>query len=248
MSDKNVQIELINSMQNAREDGRAHLPYSKEMGFYDLVREGEIEALEKLDPQLLVEGQGVLSSDKIRNCRYHFIIATAFITRFCIEGGMDKEEAYTLSDLYIQKMDKMSEMDEIKELHHTMVFDYAKKMRAMKKNTASSMYIRKTIDFISNNLNRNIMIGEIAEYLGLSEKYLSSLFKKETKQTIVSYIEQRKMEAASQMLIYTENSFAQIADSLCYCSQSYFSKIFKKYYKLTPLQYRLKYANQKFLK
>ena len=243
-----IQNEFLNTLQTSMDNGTEHIPYTKEMNFYDLVRQGELEMLEKMNPQLLVEGQGILSKDKLRNARYHFIIATAFITRFCIENGMQKEEAYTLSDVYIRKMDEMYELDHIKELHHEMVFSFASKMKELKKNTASSLYIRSAIDYISNHLNSQLKIKDIADHIGLSEKYMSSLFKKETGMTIVAYIEQRQMEIASQMLIYTEHTYAEISDALSFCSQSYFSKIFKKHYGLTPMQYRMKYSDKKFMK
>lgn len=243
-----VQNALVHSIHDTRDSGKQHLSYSTEMNFYDLVKQGDLEGLEKLNPQLLVKGQGMLSKDEVRNARYHFIIATAFITRFCIEGGLQKEEAYTLSDLYIRKMDNLYELDQIKKLHHDMVFDFAKKMRDMRKTSAISLYIRSAIDYISNHLNAQIRIKDISDHLGISEKYLSALFKKETGTTIVAYIEQRQMENACHMLAYSDYTYAEIADNLAYCSQSYFSKIFKKHYGMTPMQYRMKYSNGRFLK
>jgi len=243
-----IQKEYVNSLQNSYDFKKLHIPYSEEMSFYDLVRQGDIEHLKEMNPQLLVDGQGVLSDSKERNAKYHFIIATAFITRFCIEGGLQKEEAYTLSDVFIRKMDKIDDdIEEIKELHHEMVFTFAEKMRDLRKTSASSIYIRSAIDYINNHLNEQIHLKTLAEYLGISEKYLSALFKKETGMTIVSYIEERQMESACQMLCYSDLTFAEISDSLAYCSQSYFSKIFKKHYGMTPMQYRMKNSNKKFL-
>lgn len=242
-----IEKDFINTMHSAMDSGIEHIPYSQEMNFYELVRQGELEALEKMNPQLLVEGQGILSKDQLHNARYHFVIATAFITRFCIENGMQKEEAYTLSDIYIRKMDETHELEEIKVLHHEMVFAFAGKMKELRKTSASSLYIRSAIDYISNHITSSLKIKDIAEHIGLSEKYLSTLFKKETGQTVISYIEERQMEAAGQMLIYTSRSYAEISDSLSFCSQSYFSKVFKKHYGMTPMQYRMKYSDKKFI-
>ncbi|MBQ0051824.1 MAG: AraC family transcriptional regulator [Treponema sp.] len=247
-NEKSINNEYVYTLHDAMDNGKQHIPYSEEMSFYDLVKSGDIDRLKEMNPKLLVEGQGVLSNDKVRNARYHFIIATAFITRFCIEGGMQKEEAYTLSDVYIRKMDRLSELESIEKLHHEMVFGFAEKMKELRKTSASSTHIRRAIDYISSHLNVQIRIRDISEHLSISEKYLSALFKKETGMSIVAYIEQRQMEAACQMLTYSDFTYAEIADNLAYCSQSYFSKIFKKYYGMTPMQYRMKYNNEKFLK
>lgn len=245
---QNSNQRMINSIHDAVDDGAQHIPYNQEMSFYDLVKQGNIEALEQQNPRLIVEGQGVLSKNPYKNGCYHFIIATAFITRFCIEGGLEKEEAYNLSDFYIRKMDDCYEIEQVEKLHREMIFAFAQKMRKLQKSDATSLYIRRAIDYISNNLNVQIKIKDISDTLGISEKYLSALFKKETGTTIVAYIEERQMEAACSMLCYSDFSYAEIADNLSYCSQSYFSKIFKKHYGMTPMQYRMKYSDKKFLK
>lgn len=238
--------DYTNSKHDALEKGEFHLSYKNEMHFYDLVKQGNIEELEALKPQLIVKGQGVLSEDKFRNIQYHFVVATALIVRFCIEGGLPKESAYTMSDVFIRRMDKMWEREDVEALHHEMVLTFAKSMRELKKNSGSSLYIRKSIDYITSHYQQPIKVSDIATFLGLSEKYLSTLFKKETGQTLVSYIEHVRIEEACSMLTYTDLSYAEIAESLSFNSHSYFTKIFKKNIGLTPMQYRIKHQTSKF--
>lgn len=251
MADKTIKTtspreEYTASKHEALEKGEFHLSYKNEMHFYDLVKQGNIEELDRINPKLVVKGQGVLSEDKLRNIKYHFVIATAMIVRFCIEGGLPKENAYTMSDVFIRKMDKMWELEDVEKLHHEMVLTFAKTMRELKKNNGSSLYIRKSIDYISSHYQEQIKVADIANFLGLSEKYLSTLFKKETGQTLVSYIEHVRIEEACSMLTYTDMSYAEIAESLSFNSHSYFTKIFKKNIGMTPMQYRVKHQTDKF--
>lgn len=245
---ENQSFEQIfaNTKKTALDLGEFHLSYKTEMNFYDLVKQGNIEQLEKNKPTLIVKGQGILSTDKFRNLQYHFVIATALIVRFCIEGGLPKEDAYTLSDIFIRKMDKLWEQDEIEKLHYEMVITFAKEMRKLKKNSGSSLYVRKTIDYISSHYNTQIKVSNIASQLNLSEKYLSTLFKKETGMTLISFIEKKRIEEACRLLSYTEISYADIADSLCFNSHSYFVKVFKKNKGITPMQYRIKHQPENF--
>ncbi|MGN0740516.1 MAG: helix-turn-helix domain-containing protein [Treponema sp.] len=243
---KTSQQEYIASKIEQFDNGEFHLPYQSEMNFYNLVKQGNIEALEAEKPKLIVKGQGILSDDKFRNVQYHFVIATALIVRFCIEGGLPKESAYTLSDVFIRRMDKLWEIEEVEKLHQEMVLTFAKSMRDLKKNSGSSLYVRKAIDYITSHYQEQIKIAKIAESLGLSEKYLSTLFKKETGQTLVSYIEKVRVDEARSMLTYTDLSYAQIADTLSFGSHSYFTKVFKKNTGLTPMQYRIKHQTAKF--
>ena len=237
-SNKTAQQEYIASKIDQSDNGEVHLSYQNEMSFYNLVKQGNIEELEATNPKLIVKGQGVLSDNSFRNIQYHFAIATALIVRFCIEGGLPKESAYTLSDIFIRRMDKLYEVEDVEKLHHEMVLTFAKTMHDLKKNSGSSLYVRKAIDYITSHYQSNLKVHDISNSLNLSEKYLSTLFKKETGQTIVSYIEKVRIEEACSMLTYADLSYAQIADKLSFASHSYFAKVFKKNIGLTPMQYR----------
>lgn len=251
LPNKNIQNSSLNELtsikNNALKNGELHLAYKKELEFYELVKNGNIEELEKNKPQLIVKGQGILSDDKFRNIQYHFVVATALIVRFCIEGGLSAENAYTMSDVFIRRMDNLWEQEEVEQLHYEMVLTFAKMMRNLKKSVATSIYVRKAIDYITSHYNLPIKIPEIAKALGLSEKYLSSLFKKETGSTLVSYIEHIRVEEARRILSYTNLSYSEIADQLSFNSHSYFAKVFKKHTGFTPMEYRIKYQPQNFL-
>mgnify|MGYP003303072813 CR=1 FL=1 len=57
-------------------------------------------------PCLSAQLMGKLSENKLQNIRYHFVVTTAMIARYCVHNGMEQEKAYGLSDFYILKMDK----------------------------------------------------------------------------------------------------------------------------------------------
>ncbi len=84
-----------------QEDANFHSPFDNEMSFYDAVKNGDFENIKRHMNPLNAEGMGKLSSNPLRNAKYHLIVTIALITRFCIEGGMPSESAYTLSDIYI---------------------------------------------------------------------------------------------------------------------------------------------------
>ena len=86
-----------------RENSMTHTPVENEMRFYEAVKRGDMDAARTLSTPLGGEGFGVLSTDRLRNLKYHLVITVSFITRFCVEGGMERETAYNLSDLYIRK-------------------------------------------------------------------------------------------------------------------------------------------------
>lgn len=100
-----IQQELSKIEFEMREHARSHLPVEQEMQFYECIKRGDLEGARALALPLGGEGFGVLSGDRLRNLKYHLVITVAFITRFCVEGGMERETAYNLSDLYIRAVD-----------------------------------------------------------------------------------------------------------------------------------------------
>jgi AraC-like DNA-binding protein len=95
-----------------------------------------------------------------------------------------------------------------------------------------------TIDYIYDHLHQKISLNEIAEHVHLNKTYLCGLFKKETGLTIGDYILKRKIEAAQNMLRYSDYSPVDISNYLGFSSHSHFITVFKKETHMTPRQYR----------
>ena len=95
-----IDEKLNKNLLFQREYSVYHLEYEKEMAFYKAVQNGDFDLVKKIMLPLKDSKLGKLSQNKIKNLKYHLIISIAFITRFCIEGGMNPETAYTLSDIY----------------------------------------------------------------------------------------------------------------------------------------------------
>ena len=226
-------IEFIN-----REYNVSHLSYEREMQFYQSIKMGNAEEALRLFKPLDSKGLGKLSEDSLRNLKYHLVITVAFITRYCIEGGMDMEQAYNLSDIYIRSIDKCREEAEIHMLHREVVEDYAQRMHIIIKKTMYSRPIIMCFDYVYNNLHSRITLEELAQHIGLSSPYLSKLFHKEVGVTVTQYIMRKRIEAAENMLKYSELSSIEISDYLCFSSESHFIHVFKKHIKITPKEYR----------
>lgn len=137
-------------LQNSDSDIK-HRSLSEEYSFFEAVKDGNIEFVQKNCQEkafINPEGMGILSKNSLTNLKYHFVITVALITRYCIDGGMETEQAYRLSDFYILHMDTCQSMKEISELHDVMAHDFTGKMRLLQKNAALSKPIAQCIDYI----------------------------------------------------------------------------------------------------
>lgn len=219
----------------------SHTTIETELNDYLAVAEGNLDYLAKhvsADSFSNPEGKGRLSKNDLQNMRYHFVVSTALITRYCVMRGMEQEKAYTLSDFYIQKMDKCSSIREIAELHNTMCYDYCNKMHILKKSQILSKPVVLCMDYIYSHIHSRITIKHLAEYTNLSESYLSKIFCKEIGMPVSTYIVLQKIEKAKNLLSYSDYPLVDIANYLAFSSQSHFIQVFQKHVGMTPHKYR----------
>ena len=248
MVNGNIESQLAQTLFAQRENDFSHLPYDDELSFYNAVKRGDLELVKKTMLPLSNQRLGRLSDNGLRNMQYHLIITIAFITRFCIEGGVDPELAYTLSDLNIQRIDKCQSCEEVKSLHEEMVLDIAMRMHHLQQKRAGSPKILACKDYISHHLHESFSIKELASKAGLSASYLCALFKKETNMTIAQYVRHQRIEAAKNLLQYSETAYSDLGHYLAFSSHSHFISIFKKEVGMTPKEFRNKYYRQKWTK
>lgn len=98
--------------------------------------------------------------------------------------------------------------------------------------------IEDILNYIDRNCNKDISLDQVGEYANMSSYYLSKIFKKETGVNFVTYLTDRKIEIAKDMLIHTDVPIINIALDLSYHEPNYFSKVFKKSTGQTPTEYR----------
>jgi AraC-like DNA-binding protein len=193
------------------------------------------------------EGMGRLSENPLQNLKYHFVITAAMITRNSIDGGMEAEKAYGLSDFYIQKMDKCQSKEEISDIHQIMCFDFTRRMQQLSKNKVHSKHIVLCVDYIYSHIHSRITLKELADQLDLSESYLSKLFVSEVGISISDYIREKKIERAENMLKFSDYDIADIANYFSFSSQSHFTQAFEKQVGLSPKKYRDLYYRKSWM-
>ncbi len=94
-----------------------------------------------------------------------------------------------------------------------------------------------SLDFIDNNLNRQIKLEEIAKHACTSCRNLQFLFNKHLGKTVIEYINERKIALAAHYLI-RQFSVHDTANLVGIDSPSRFTRLFKKYKTVTPKKYQ----------
>lgn len=215
----------------------AHHTYKDELILLDYLREGKKkEALRAA--RVLDESLGELSKQSLRQTRNATIVGITICTRTGMEAGVEPDVAYRLSDYYIQKVDICNVATEILRCRDQFMEEIMDLIQKAKSDGNRSPYVKKCKAYIDQHFREKLYLDQMAEEYGISSGHLSRQFKKEIGVTVQDYINQVKTSHAANMLRYSDRSIAEISSYLNFASQSYFGTQFKKYYQMTPKQYR----------
>ena len=91
---------------------------------------------------------------------------------------------------------------------------------------------------IEKHFFEDISVEWIADQIYLSSGYLSTIFKKETGQSVMQYITHCRLKRAEELLLTTNMKIIDISRTVGYDNPSYFGLIFRKNFGMTPLQMR----------
>jgi two-component system response regulator YesN len=102
----------------------------------------------------------------------------------------------------------------------------------------SSTPIKKALDYIEKNYEKEISVSEIASTFGIGANYFSTVFKKMVNMTYTEYVQARRIDKAKKLLRGTDMPIQNIADEVGYSDYFHFEKLFKREVGETPGKYR----------
>lgn len=102
-----------------------------------------------------------------------------------------------------------------------------------------SYAVKRIINYLNENYEHKISLDQIAHNMYLSPVYISKIFKEETGESPINYLIKIRLEKAKEILTsYNSGSIKSIANEVGYDDVYHFSKLFKKYYGISPQNYR----------
>lgn len=228
------------------EEEMYHHTYQEERKLLECVREGRVQDALQYNRSMDVD-LGKLSKKEQNHWRNAAIVGITLCTRAAIEGGVSPSVAYRLSDFYIQKCDACEDVEQMLEYRNHAVEELTLRVSERLQKQRTSNYVECCKEYINRNYRKKIYLEDIAEALGISAGYLSRIFRAETHSRLQDYITQVRAERAANLLIYSEESIAGIAEYVNFPSQSYMGKVFKQYKNMTPREYREQWKPREFI-
>ncbi len=217
----------------------AHGTFEAEQEMLRIVREGDIANFRAQMDRISVTGRmGKLSRDDVlRQMKNAVITCLVLFSRAAMEGGLDPEVSYALSDRYFQSIEACRSVPDLVEIALPMQEDYVLRVHQCRTGGLSRP-IQALCDYIDLHLEEPLDLASLAQRSGYAEYYLSRKFKKETGLAPSDYIRKKRLDRAAHLLRSTQEDIREIGARLQFCSQSHFSDSFRKTYGVTPSEYR----------
>lgn len=229
--------EYYKKVKENRMEAFSHSSYANEQKVSETIRIGDKENAKRILKEINLTPHAKLAVDTIRSYKNSMICSCTFMTRAAISGGVNPDVAFTLSDTYINNIEKIQNLNDLENYEAVMVEGFTDLVNNIKTNRYSRS-ILLAMNYIDAHLCDDIKIKDIAKNSYLNPSYLSNLFHKETNKTISDWILERRIKEAAFSISNTNESIADIAFFYNFCSQSYFIKCFKKVMGTTPNEYR----------
>lgn len=211
--------------------------YMDEQLLYDHIKEGDVEFLQKQD-FYEAPSHPIIIEDLKKNEEYMTVISISLAARAAIEGGLSSAEGFINNDIYLKKLSECRTVFEMDRLRRESQIYFARLVADHKKKSGANFHVEEVKKNILSKRFTKISIQEIADELGISKEYMQKLFKKHEGISITEYISDIKIEAACNMLRYSDRKIQEIAEYLHYGSVSHFSTAFRKKMHQSPKEYR----------
>ena len=145
-----------------------------------------------------------------------------------------EEEIYAQERSFMNQMSRCDNLDEVaKRIHET--FKFIGNVMLKQRDSYGKRQAMLALDYIEKNYaDSSVTLNSVCTALAMSTSYFSTLFKSYTGQTPLSYTNTLRLENARDMLRSGYVSVAEAAEANGFESPGYFSRIFKKHFRISP--------------
>lgn len=200
LSDPDIMKKYSALVFERQELSQPHNPYDQEIRECASIENGDMEMFRKSISENYTGKLGTLSKNELRNAKNLSIVLITLSSRAAIRGGLLPEIAFSMSDVFIQKIEEMTEPEATINMTRQFQMEYVKMVaeihhqNQISENSSprKSIWIDQCKDYIFKHLLAYSPYSyiEIAAYLGFSsQSHLGKIFKKYTGMTLRQYRE-----------------------------------------------------------
>lgn len=218
--------------------GHLHNPYQHEQKKLGSIRAGNLKLLEECQDEVWPGEIGQLADNPLRQEKNLSIVVMSIACRAAIDGGVAPQKAFSMSDVFISNIERMTQVLPIQAAVVEYEREFARAVEQVKHDSEHNRYVERAKEYVAEHIDESIRVVQIGEALGINENYLTGLFHKYEGITLQHYIRKEKVRQAKELLLYSSYSCSEIAALLCFSTQSHFLSVFKREVGMTPAKYR----------
>lgn len=98
--------------------------------------------------------------------------------------------------------------------------------------------MKSIISYVEQHYREDISIEEVSTAIGCSSSHFMKMFKKNMHTTFTTYLNDYRLNKAAHLLLNTEDSIVNIMGEVGFNNLSYFNRLFKEYFRMTPREFR----------
>lgn len=221
-----------------------HRPYDRIRELYLLqepmlmaaIRRGDRGEARRIINHVLVHiySAGEERSDLLKGLLLELVV---MISRAAVEAGAVQSEVLGLNYRFLTELAEINDDEDLaawlrKTLEH--VFSTIEKQE----DFTPPLLIGKALDYMRQNLHRDISRDVVARHAGISPSHFSRLLKERTGRSFTELLRQCRVDLACELLSHGKETLAGVADACGFCDQAHFTKVFQDVKGLTPGQFR----------
>ncbi len=211
-----------------------HVPYAIELEVCRMIANGDTLSSQHILSDINRLPRAKLANTPIRSLKNSLICSCTFMARAAISGGVKPDEAFTLSDTYIQRIEAASTTDQLSGFEAEMISGFNLAC-AVGTGQPSLVHRQSGYGIYRRAFKRNRFSSMISPRPFITTQTISPVYSsaKPMKRSI-NYIIKRRIEEAEYFVRHSNDPIADIAAFYQFCSQSHFVQCFRKFTGETP--------------
>jgi len=216
-------------------DTNYYYPIEKEIQLTNLIKAGDNEGAKEIVAEVIRKNfEGNKPNIKITKCLIFDLISTMLKV---VENDENYYDKFNDSD-YFNKLLRCENIREMKLLLGEVIDQLCENTKKIIEERTRKIE-PKIKEYIEKNYHQySLSVAGIGMYFGLDPSYLSKLFREETGETLLDYINRVRVEKAKTLMLTTEYSLEKIAQKVGFLDTRALGRVFKRIEGIVPSKYR----------
>lgn len=229
------QRHISEAKDEHKKSGKTGYSIDRERMLLSLIRAGDHNSARKVLNEML--GAMYLLSPKLAVLRARAIELMGYLTRAAIEDSPILEPLIERNHQWMRKLIVAPDFETLSHVLMQALDDFMHGIYARGFNCYHP-HVGRILDYVALHYSEQLTLKQIAAKIGISVSRVAHLVKQHTGKTVWQHLMRMRIAKARQLLENTNDQCSQIALTIGFCDQSYFTKHFRRLAGTTPVHYR----------